>query len=63
MATTVVTQKPRISLYVEKDLKADLERLAKLRKRSLNNLIELICEEVVQAAKASGELTDEGDRQ
>jgi CopG-like RHH_1 or ribbon-helix-helix domain, RHH_5 len=54
----VVTDKKRISLYVEENLKIDLERLARVRKRSLSNLIEVICEEIVLQAKRSGELND-----
>jgi len=57
----VVTDKKRISLYVEENLKVDLERLAKIRKRSLSNLIEVICEEVVMQAKNSGELVELGN--
>jgi CopG-like RHH_1 or ribbon-helix-helix domain, RHH_5 len=58
VASKVVTDKKRISLYVEENLKIDLERLAKIRKRSLSNLIEVICEEVVIQALHSGELDD-----
>ncbi|NJK50879.1 hypothetical protein HC931_24690 [Candidatus Gracilibacteria bacterium] len=57
----MVTDKKRISLYVEENLKTDLERLAKIRKRSLSNLIEVICEEIVKQALHSGEL-DDSDR-
>jgi|GEM_PF-4416012 predicted transcriptional regulator len=52
----VTTDKKRISLYVEEDLKAKLEILAKARKRSLSNLIEVLCEEVAAAAEKSGEI-------
>lgn len=53
----VVTKKPRVSLYIEDSVKQDLERLAKLRKRSLNNLVELLCEEAIREAKKTGELS------
>ncbi|BAT56688.1 hypothetical protein NOS3756_57000 (plasmid) [Nostoc sp. NIES-3756] len=58
MVLSVVTAKKRISLYLDEALKSDLERLAKIRKRSLSNLIEVICEEEVERAKQSGELKD-----
>ena len=55
-ATTVTTDKKRISLYVEERLKIELEALAKSRRRSLSNLIEVLCEEVVEKAKQEGEI-------
>lgn len=55
-ATTVTTDKKRISLYVEEELKAALEVLAKARKRSLSNLIEVLCQEAVDKAKHGGEI-------
>ena len=58
MVQSLITRKPRISLYVEEQVKADLERLAKIRKRSVNSLIELLCEEEVKAAKERGEIND-----
>lgn len=54
--TRVATDKTRISVYLEPSLKEYLERLAKLRKRSLSNLIEVTCQEEVDRAKNSGEL-------
>ncbi|MBD2457712.1 hypothetical protein H6G80_27030 [Nostoc sp. FACHB-87] len=58
MVLSVVTAKKRISLYLDEALKSDLERLAKIRKRSLSNLIEVICEEEVERAKKNEELKD-----
>lgn len=55
-AIDVTTDKKRVSLYVDEELKADLELLAKARKRSLSNLIEVICQEAVDEAKKRGEL-------
>lgn len=55
-ATTVTTDKKRISLYVEEELKIALEALAKTRKRSLSNLIEVLCQEAVDKAKQGGEI-------
>jgi len=56
VATAVTTDKKRISLYVEEQLKADLEALAKTRRRSLSNLIEVLCQEAVEHAKQNGEI-------
>jgi macrodomain Ter protein organizer (MatP/YcbG family) len=53
----VVTDKKRVSLYIEENLKIELENLAKVRKRSLSNLIEVLCEEAVQQAKKQGEIS------
>lgn len=58
MVLSVVTAKKRISLYLDEALKSDLERLAKIRKRSLSNLIEVLCEEELERARNNGELKD-----
>ena len=50
------TDKDRISLYVDPEKKAELKRLAKIRKRSLNSMIDLIFDEVLEQAKKDGEL-------
>lgn len=54
--SAVVGDKKRISLYVEERLKIELEALAKSRRRSLSNLIEVLCEEAVEKAKQEGEI-------
>lgn len=56
--TEVISAKKRISLYLDEALKSDLERLAKIRKRSLSNLIEVLCEEELERARNNGELKD-----
>ncbi|MEA5595767.1 ribbon-helix-helix domain-containing protein [Rivularia sp. UHCC 0363] len=53
----MVTDKKRVSLYIEENLKIELEKLAKVRKRSLSNLIEVLCEEAVRQAKKQGEIS------
>jgi predicted transcriptional regulator len=53
---TVATSKPKVSVYIDPDLKEDLEALAKIRKRSVSNLIEVLCQEEVDRAKKSGEI-------
>jgi predicted transcriptional regulator len=58
MVLSVVTAKKRMSLYLDEALKSDLERLAKIRKRSLSNLIEVLCEEELERARKDGELKD-----
>lgn len=52
---TVTTDKKRISLYVDENLKIELEALAKAKKRSLSNLIEVLCQEAIKKAKNDGE--------
>ncbi|MCC5624821.1 hypothetical protein [Nostoc sp. CHAB 5715] len=56
--TEVISDKKRISLYLDEALKSDLERLAKIRKRSLSNLIEVLCEEELERVRKNGELKD-----
>ena len=58
MVSSVVTTKKRMSLYLDEALKSSLERLAKIRKRSLSNLIEVLCEEELERARKNGELKD-----
>ncbi len=56
VALLVTTNKTRVSLYVEEWLKVRLDQLAKVRRRSLSNLIEVICEDAVLRAEETGEL-------
>ncbi len=51
---TVATDKVRVSTYIQEDLKPDLEALAKVQKRSLSNLLEVLCQEAVDKAKKDG---------
>lgn len=53
---TVATDKVRVSTYIEDELKPKLEMLAKVRKRSVSNLIEVLCQEAVDRAEKEGEL-------
>ena len=57
--TTVATNKAKLFAYVSHADKADLERLAEIRLRSLSNLIEAIVRDEIKKAKESGELPDE----
>ena len=45
MATTLGPDKTRLATYIDKDLKVRLERVAKSQRRSMSNLIEILCEE------------------
>lgn len=44
----LVTDKKRVSLYLDDAIYEEMRRLAKLRRRSLSNLIETICEEEIR---------------
>lgn len=58
MVTPMVTGKKRISVYVDEQTKKDLERLSKIRKRTLSNFIEVSMQEIIEAAKRTGEFED-----
>lgn len=60
MVQSLVTKKIRVSLYLDENLKSFLESLAVSRRRSLSNLIEVLCEQEVDAALKSGEITPTG---
>lgn len=57
----VPTDKRKVSLYIEDSLKQSAEMLAKIERRSLNNLIEFLLQEAVEDAKKQGRLP-KGDR-
>jgi hypothetical protein len=52
----LVTDKKKVSTYLEEGLKQDAEKLAALESRSLNNLIEVLLKAAVDKAKAEGRL-------
>jgi hypothetical protein len=56
---SVATSKAKLFAYVTHRDKADLERLADLRNRSVSNLIETLVKEEIARAKAAGELPNE----
>lgn len=56
MSATVTTRKKATSFYLDEQLKTDAAKLAALRMRSLNNLVELLLQKEVDDAKKSGEL-------
>jgi macrodomain Ter protein organizer (MatP/YcbG family) len=54
--STVATDKKKISAYLEESVKEDAEKLAKLEKRSLSNLVEVLIEDAIAKAKKDGRL-------
>lgn len=52
----VATDKIRVSTYISPELKDLAEQLAKLKKRSLSNLLEVLLEEAV---KKEGLMSDD----
>ena len=50
----VVTNKKRITLYIDEDIKAEVEKLAKFHNRSASNFIESLCAEAIRKAKQEG---------
>jgi uncharacterized protein (DUF1778 family) len=59
-AAAMPTKRPRMNLVVPEDLKQDLERLAKLERRSVSNLIVYAAQRLVDEAIAEGKLEDSG---
>ena len=55
----VTTTKAKAMILMKQEVKADLERLAKARNRSMSNLVETLIMEEIARAKESGELPDE----
>ena len=53
---TLATDKKKISAYLDEELKTDADKLAKLEKRSLSNLIEVLLQDAIDKAKQEGRL-------
>ena len=53
-----MTTLPRVSVYLDADMKKDLETLAKLDKRSVSNLIYTWFVDNIESAKREGKLVD-----
>jgi hypothetical protein len=53
----LVTDKKKVSVYLNERLKKDAEKLAKSEFRSLNNLIEVLLQEAVEKAKEDGKIS------
>lgn len=56
MTATMPTNKAKLGVYVDKELKAGVEKLAEMDSRSVSNFIELVLKELVANAKAEGKL-------
>lgn len=56
MTATMPTNKAKLGVYLDKDLKADIEKLAGLDSRSVSNFVEILLKEIVANAKAEGKL-------
>lgn len=54
----MATNKPRVVVYLDNDLKVALEELAIKRNRSISNLLQTLAKEEIRQAQASGELTE-----
>ena len=59
MPAIVVTEKKKISVYLDPELKPLAEKLAKARNRSLSNLCESLLLEAVNNALNGGELDED----
>ncbi|WP_322744822.1 ribbon-helix-helix domain-containing protein [[Phormidium] sp. LEGE 05292] len=57
--TTVPSKLPKVTFYLPEQLRRDLEKLAKIRRRSMSNLIVVLLENEVKQAKDSGEFYQE----
>ncbi len=47
---------PRIVVYVPEDVKADLEKLATVARRSVSSMAVVAIEEIIKRAKAEGKI-------
>lgn len=56
MTATMPTNKAKLGVYVDQELKAHVEKLAQLESRSVSNFIEILLKELVANAKAEGKL-------
>lgn len=52
----MATDKERVSLYLEKSTKEKITELARVERRSLSNMIEILCEREISRASDEGRL-------
>lgn len=52
----VTSKQQRFMVYIDQTLKEDAEKLAKLEKRSLSNLVNVLLQKAVDDAKARGDI-------
>lgn len=50
---TLATEKTRLATYIDPELKTRLERYAKAERRSVSNMVEIICEQACDEFEAS----------
>jgi predicted transcriptional regulator len=53
---SVPSKLPRIVVYVPEDVKADLEKLATVARRSVSSMAVVAIEEIIKRAKAEGKI-------
>jgi hypothetical protein len=58
LVKTLASKLPRVAVYLDADMKKDLETLAKLDKRSVSNLIYAWVVDNIESAKREGKLGD-----
>ena len=56
MTLAMTTTKDRVSLYLEKSTKEKMTELARIERRSLSNMIEILCEREIKRASDEGRL-------
>lgn len=56
MTALMPTNKGKVGVYLDKDLKADLEKLAASESRSVSNFVELLIKDAVTKAKDEGKI-------
>jgi hypothetical protein len=54
--------KVTVTAFIEEELKDDLKLLADKERRSMSQMISVLIERAIDAAKASGELPSEGNK-
>ncbi len=50
------SEKPRVTIYLDEDIKADLEKLAEANDRPVSNFVLVLIKEAITKAKADGTL-------
>ena len=50
------TKLDRITVYIDPESKKQLEKLAKVKKRTISNLVSVLIDEAIQVAEQSGEI-------
>jgi hypothetical protein len=56
MTALMPTNKGKVGVYLDKNLKAELEKLAAYESRSVSNFVELLIKDAVEKAKSEGKI-------